>query len=173
MLNNIFGVNTLFCRLRFRLWGRRRGEFGRGQRVGRRARGGMDRRMRVEGERNRENTVVLGNSTDCGSRKLCGTAFSGDIHRLRALGVGVRRLGRVDCGSVDELSLPCRIRQIQFIQAIGGGDFELQTGVERPIDDIAFPKVELNPLRNMEQRELDRRPVKVHVVRQVPRRSRR
>ena len=94
--------------------------------------------------------------------------------------VGIREVnqvesadGRVGAGTGVKV-LPARprnlarwVRQVQFIQPIGGGDLELRAGVERPVDDVALPKVELDALANMEQRELYRSAVQVHIVREV------
>jgi hypothetical protein len=64
--------------------------------------------------------------------------------------IGVRaclRVERLPAGAGD---LPARIGQIQFVQPIGGADFELGPGVELPVDDVALPQIEFDQRADVE-----------------------
>ena len=87
--------------------------------------------------------------------------------RSIAPAVAIRARADVERLPAGARDLPRRVGQVQFVQAIGGGDLELRAGVELPVDDVALPQVELDLLPDVVERELDGRAEQVHVVREV------
>ena len=90
-----------------------------------------------------------------------------EVNQVHCTGGGERARADVERLPARARHLPRRVRQVQFIQAIGGGDLEFRAGIELPVDDVALPQVELDVLADVVERELDGRAKQVHVIRQI------
>ncbi len=64
-------------------------------------------------------------------------AGGGEVSQVECL----RRIARADVKRLPARPghLPCRVGEVQFLQPIGGGDLELRSGIELPVNDGALP----------------------------------
>ena len=95
----------------------------------------------------------------------------GEMDQVHRAGARIRARADVERLPAGARHLPRRVRQVQFVETVGGSDLELRAGVELPVDDVALPQVELDLLPDVVERELDGRTEQIHVVRHVPHHS--
>jgi hypothetical protein len=126
-------------------------------------------------------TLRLGQDAAVVALHTVGEAAVGRLVTFVALGwIGVREVRVVHraCGGegarlgvewfpAGARDLTGGVGEVQLVETVGGGDFELRARIERPIDDVALPEIELDTCAGVEERELERGAIEVHVVRQL------